>query len=469
MLFGIDFGTSNTCISYYSRNRNKIECLTDEFGKNLIPTCIYLDDHELFFGTTALEKGGVCFFKNTLEKKYCIPFLMSIKKLIESTFIDTNSNTKIIECIISVPVDWDFIKTETLKSYFTQVGFQLNGVLLEPVAAALVEKENDTQTEDYVIVVDCGGGTTDLSLVNIDSSLNYYEVLNVLGDSNLGGEDLTNSLIHYLKFDSLKNQKEVRLACQLAKENLSREYQSTIYLESQDKRIHISRSRFEIINIDWCNKFRNLLLRFKEQIYMYENQITKIILIGGGSKCYLVEKLCKNCFPKYNITMTENPQMAVSKGCLLKGLSEKDKTTDIDTDITIINVCPDTIGVEIQGGVFVPIVSKNNLLPISRTMVFTNSTEDDSIDIHIYKGDRKFVQDNHYISTLILRDIPKVKPGTLKITITISIDQNLNVSFLAQTDTGQNLRQAIEKKLITQQQENYCEYTQFLKKLQDLE
>lgn len=471
MLIGIDFGTSNTCICYYSEKKKTTEFITDELGNVLIPSCVYLSQQETFCGTIALDKGGIRFFKNDLNYKYCIPFFNYIKNLIKTITTNECNEEEILYCVISIPVDWDFKKCELLKSYFIETGFVVTNILLEPVAASLVDnqKQSKNESENYIMVVDCGGGTTDLSLISIDSELDYYQVLNVLGDSYLGGEELTKSIIEFFNLQNLKNKKEVYSACQMAKETLTSQYDTILYLESQDKQLRLSRHQFEYINSNWCERFFKLLTKFYEQIHEYQSHISKIILIGGSSKCYLVKQICKKVFPEINVILESgiNPQTAVSRGCLTKCRSNVDCYEKTD-DITIMNVVPDTIGVEVDGGIFVPIISKNNLLPVTRTMLFTNSTNDSSIDIHIYKGDRKYVHDNTYITSVILTGIPESKRGLLRINITFSIDQNLITSVLAKTDTGQILNHTMtvfhKKKNI--EKEN--EYNIFLKKLKDL-
>ena len=504
MLIGIDFGTTNTCVTYYSESAESAEsdesdesinsikmitdCGTTNNNNKLIPSCVYEntgDSNTWMFGSAALQQNGVRFFKSTLERRHTIAFLKWLKELV----IDQTGKNP-THCSFSIPVDWDFTKRDLLKGYFEEIGLVVVCILLEPVAASLLYKNikgigDNCEDDEFFIVVDCGGGTTDLSLVSIDRELDYYQVINVLGKCDLGGENITQNLIDYCKskVELPSSHKEMYNACELAKRELNYNYESYIYVESHGKRIRISKPQFEIINEKWIKDFTQLLTQFKADIHDYIHQISNIVFVGGGSRCYLVKDICERVFAKQNVAKQNVAkqnvalvfdesllQTAVSKGCLIKGFSQMDYDILSRTqfDVTVLTVVPDTIGIEVLNGEFVPIISKNNLLPVQRTMRFTNTEESSTIDIKIYKGDRKYTKDNVYITTIQLTGLPPSPKGTVFIDITFAIDQNLLFYVSAETSTGQKVECHIDTDFRLKSDEQVQDlYYEFLTKLQD--
>lgn len=352
-VFGIDFGTTNTCISYYNRITDKFGLINNECGDYIIPSCISFDHNtdEIVFGLNTSDSVKYIkrlFFvkyndyiqneelKNTFEnlygiqenkqtgycniviqnyKTFSIEFLVSkyieyIYRLI-CTFSETESE---FEVVITVPVEFSETQKREYKKIFTDIGFCVQRVITEPVSAVICKSKNinyQSILSDYIniLIVDIGGGTTDFSVVKIDKDNDIYEITDTRGIKYLGGENFTNNLSKYIETKcknilhrkyrhtniqfSQKQLQAIRRESERCKIGLSNNFVYRIILESfyDDIYLDFEISRNEFIN---CNKqhfdeFVNKLTEIKNNTDI----IHSYILIGGGSKIPEIDQLCK--------------------------------------------------------------------------------------------------------------------------------------------------------------------------------
>lgn len=491
---GIDFGTTNSCISYYNVNLKCVQVIPNEHGKFTSPSILFLDSEssEILYSNSALQllhnkhyltnifynlkrlighnsstldEDILHFFKhnkynpNTSEftltwdnKQHNIHittllifYFKYLKTLIFNHFsikLDTNIT---IDIVITVPAYFNDNQRTILKQCCESVGFNILRIINEPTASSLAYALEKSKTinddEEFILTFDCGGGTTDISLLHLDYTESIYEVKNTIGDNLLGGEDITNNLVNYI-ITKLKLQNptpnvlnKIRTQAEEAKIKLSFNKQTTIYLELGDKdhTLIITQSQFDEINKHIYQKIRNLIYyvldEYMQKISTFNySKINSIIFVGGTTRIPYFKSLFQSIFPNAIINNTIDPDQTISIGASIQGALLKD-LLDENTggDTLLLDIIPLSIGIETIGGIMTPIISKNTPLPISRTQTFTNSDSfEDCIIINIYQGERKLVKDNILLASFKLSSplLAKYEKGQVQITITFNVDSN---------------------------------------------
>lgn len=535
IVFGIDFGTTNSCISYFDGTNYHI--ITNDYGNYTTPTCIYFSkiSDEITFGETALSQShrngtlitnikrllGITynqykqntdlqsFFKNlhvTKDKNtnYCNITLQynneivsfSIEHLVE-TYINwlikvgqdntkeerVNINSKSI--VVTVPVEFDHNKRNIMKSCLENIGFKNIKIINEPTAATLayiyeykqIKQHTTDENNENILVVDCGGGTCDFTVLETDYTDMYFEVLENIGEPFLGGEDLTNNLMtRVLQRINTNNEKielstkitrYLRNACELTKRNLTYRNADIITLENindKDYNITITRAEFEMCNKTWFDKLQAIITNISE-----DYTIHKVIFVGGTTVTPKIKTIIETTFPDVNIYNNINPDYTVSVGAAIQAyLLYKDRGTDPNLDITFVDSLSMTLGVETTGGFMTPIISKNTMLPCSRTETFVTVDEENTIDINVYQGERRFVKDNSFLGTFTIERSNKTKS---KVIITFDITSDGLLIVTAQlNESCESGASDIEKSVVLHFNKNvddaYC-YTDDFDKIDD--
>ncbi|NBP15014.1 hypothetical protein EBU95_11530 [bacterium] len=517
-VLGIDFGTTNSCASYYNHHKGVVDVIVNPQGNSVSPSCVsFSDDQEVLFGEPAYSTTGNCvsnfkrllgidwadyssntqlhtFFKNKaidivpeshgtkLAVKvdtHKIPIEQVIRLYLAWLLRLARDNTGIhfTEVVATVPAYFNEQQRTTLKTILTELNVNLLRIINEPTAAALaygVKALAGRQSHETVVVIDCGGGTTDLSIVSLDYESNVYEVKSVLGDNFLGGEDLTWGLVDYVYQKHFlngtrnpesravltsKQRNRLRKECERVKCALSYSSSDKIVIENFTAETHlfatITRNQFYQSNTEWFKKLHDYI---QEITFGYTESIDKVVLVGGTTRIPRVTEICRQVLgPNIAICNNLDPDQTVSIGAAIQGQllnnshknnNDNNNTQSQDDSVILLDVLYMTLGVETAGGFMTPIVSKNTHLPTSKTQVFTNTDEEtDSITVNVYQGERRFVQDNYFLGSFTLRQLdPTLKSGEMKIRITFNIDVNGIINVTA-TDakTGQTQSIAINK------------------------
>jgi len=502
IVIGIDFGTTNSCISYYNTQTNIVQIIPNEQGNFTSPSILFLDPHssDILFSNSALQLlrsnnnkhflNGIFynlkrligkqsiddtllpFFKhnsfsnnpllfrvtyNNIEQTFTVTqlitlYLQYLKKIICNHFsIDISSN---IDIVITIPAYFDDQQRTILKECCESIQLHVLRIINEPTAASLAyaldKFKMSNMDEEFILTFDCGGGTTDISLLHLDYIESVYEVKNTIGDNLLGGEDITHNLTNFIiqKFNlSQLTDKTLNYICKQAEEiktQLSFNTHTTIYLElgSHDYSLPITQSQFNQINKAFYDKIRNLIYYVlddyiqKTNNFSYSN-INSVIFVGGTSRILYFKTLFQEILPHAHINSTIDPDQAVSigasiQGALLKNLIDQDS----GGDTLLMDILPLSVGIETLGGIMTPIVSRNTLLPISRTQTFTNSESyENSITINIYQGERKLVKDNLFLTSFQLSSdlFSNYDKGEIPIHITFEIDSSSIIHAHANT------------------------------------
>jgi molecular chaperone DnaK (HSP70) len=349
--------------------------------------------------------------------------------------------------VITVPAYFNDGQKKMVLGCAKHAGFDVLRVLSEPSAACFAYQRKSLlpQGDHEVIVVDCGGGTTDVSIICIDTDNGIMETKSIYGNNTLGGEDLTNNLLQYalskmnLDLDD-KLTRRVREECDRVKKELSFSLQSTIYMEERNVKIAISRSLFLEINKQFFIQMREIL----SDAYSHSTA-TDFILIGGTTRIPHFANICNDirkntCKDTYDVML--DPDTTVSIGASLQGQLLTKATTTSAPEFISIEVLPLSLGVSANGGIMVPIIARNTSYPVSKTRTFLNDDDfPESIDIEVYQGEHRFVKNNYFVSKIQLQHprFHMLRKGQVKVDVTFAVDANglLHVSakFLDQEST----------------------------------
>lgn len=510
IVIGIDFGTTNSCISYYNVKSKKVQVIPNEQGNFTSPSILFLDSDssDILFSDSALQ-----LFNSNNNKHYLTNIFNNLKRLIGENHINEqlkpffthnnlsnkdnilefqvnynnnieyfnietliifyfkylkniicnhftiDNNNEHIDIVITVPAYFNDYQRTIIQKCCESVNFSVLRIINEPTAASLAyaldKFINSNINEEYILTFDCGGGTTDISLLHLDYIESIYEVKNTIGDNLLGGEDITNNLVNYiiqkLNLTNVndKTLNKIKKQAENAKKYLSFNTQTTIYLELGDKdyTITISQSQFNEINKEFYNKIRNLIYYVlddyiqKTSSFDY-SKINSVIFVGGTTRIPYFKHMFEHILPKSTINNSIDPDQTISIGASIQGALLKDLIEeDSGGNTLLLDIIPLSIGIETIGGIMTPIISRNTLLPVSRSQTFVNSEAyEDTITINIYQGERKLVKDNIFLASFELKSdlLANYDKGEVQITITFDINSNSIINATAITKLQDN-------------------------------
>ena len=361
---------------------------------------------------------------------------------------------KITEAIITVPAYFNDSQRQATKDAGQIAGLEVKRIINEPTAAALAygfDKKNGQK----IVVYDLGGGTFDVSVLDI--SADTVEVKATNGDTHLGGEDFDQRIIDWiieefkrdqgidLSKDSLALQR-IKEAAEKAKIELSTAQETEINQPFITTDVNgpkhlvmkISRSKLESLVVDLVEKTIEPCRKAITDSGFQINEINEVLLVGGMTRMPLVQQKVKEFFGK-EPNLNVNPDEVVALGAAVQaGVLQGDVK-----DVLLLDVTPLTLGIETLGGVATPLIERNTTIPTSKSQIFSTAADGQtSVEIHIVQGERPLASDNKTLGRFILDGIPNAPRGIPQIEVKFDLDQNgiLNVSA---TDKATNKQQNI--------------------------
>merc|ERR1712061_228337 len=362
--------------------------------------------------------------------------------------------TSVKNAVVTVPAYFNDPQRQATKDAGQIAGLNVLRVINEPTAAALAYGM-DKSDDKVIAVFDLGGGTFDISVLEIQKGV--FEVKSTNGNTFLGGEDFDNELLAFLVGEFKKEQgidlskdamalQRVREAAEKAKVELSSSAQTDVNLPyltmdatgPKHMNLKLTRAKFEQIVGDLIKKTVEPCLKAMKDAEVSKSDIGEVILVGGMSRMPKVQDTCKEIFGR-NPSKSVNPDEAVAMGAAIQGGV---LAGDV-TDVLLLDVTPLSLGIETLGGVFTKLITRNTTIPTKKSQVFSTAADGQTqVELKVHQGEREMAADNKLLGQFQLVGIPPAPRGVPQVEVTFDIDANGIVNVSAR-DKGTGKEQSI--------------------------
>lgn len=452
MIVGIDLGTTNSLVAYFSEEGPKI--IPNRLGKNLTPSVVSVDEEgNVYVGETARERmslypGSVAMtFKRSMGtdreyelsgKKYKPEELSSMVLRALKEDAEAYLGEEVTEAVISVPAYFDDKRRKATKRAGELAGLKVERMISEPTAAAVAYGLYDKTKDTRFLVFDLGGGTFDVSILELYH--NILEVRAVAGDNYLGGEDFTEVMAKLflqktkMQLHNLSEKEQVRLYRQAekAKRAISEDAKVTMTFlyQEETKEAEITAKEYEDACEELLMKIREPVKKSLADAGLKLSDIDEVILIGGATRLSIVRDFLIRLFRKFPDTKL-NPDETVALGAAVQA-AMKERREEVK-EVILTDVCSFTLGTEVvveyeegkfEDGRFCPIIERNTVIPASHTeRLYTARDNQDKVRVRVLQGESRFARNNLYLGELEI-EVPKGPKGQEAVDVTYTYDIN---------------------------------------------
>ncbi|PSR82771.1 heat shock protein 70 family [Coniella lustricola] len=493
---GIDLGTTYSCVATYEGTN--VEIIANEQGSFTTPSFVSFTDSERLIGEAAKNQAAMNPINTVFDVKRLIgrrfddptvkkdreswPFkvvdengtpkieveylgetkqfsaqeisAMVLTKMKE--IAETKLGKKVEKAVITVPAYFDDNQRQATKDAGAIAGLNVLRIINEPTAAAIAYGlgSNKSSKARNVLIYDLGGGTFDVSLLNIEGGV--FTVKATAGDTHLGGQDFDTNLLDHCKKDFTRKTKKdlsgdaralrrLRTACERAKRTLSSGAQATIEIDSlfdgEDFNLSITRARFEDLNAKAFLGTLDPVTQVLKDASIQKSQVDELVLVGGSTRIPKIQKLLSDYFDGKKLEKSINPDEAVAYGAAVQAGILSGKATSAETaDLLLLDVVPLSLGVAMEGNIFAPVVPRGTTLPTLKKRSFTTvSSGQQTVAFPVYQGERHECSQNVSLGEFTLAPIPPMNAGepVLEVIFEVSSDGILKASATEKT-TGRS-------------------------------
>ena len=491
MIVGIDLGTTNSLIAYFTEDGPKI--IPNRLGKHLTPSVVSVDEEgNVYVGETAKERMSLYpnsvaeTFKRSMgtDREYILngrhykpeelsSFVLRALKEDAEHYL----GEEVTEAVISVPAYFDDKRRKATKRAGELAGLKVERMISEPTAAAVAYGLYDKTRDTRFLVFDLGGGTFDVSVLELYH--NILEVRAVAGDNYLGGEDFTEVMAKLflqkakLQLSALTEKEQVRLYRQAekAKREISDNTEVTMsFLYREDTMEQtITYKEYEEACEELLMKIREPVKKSLADAGLKLTDIDEVLLIGGATRLSIVRDFLIRLFRKFPDTKL-NPDETVALGAAIQA-AMKERREEVK-EVILTDVCSFTLGTEVvveyeegkyEDGRFCPIIERNTVIPASHTeRLYTVRDNQSSVRVRVLQGESRFARNNLYLGELEV-EVPKGPKGSESVDVTYTYDINslLEVEVTV-VSTG------LKHKMIIKGQDNQMSEEEIAKRMEEL-